>query len=111
MIILIGRGCLANCWAGVSGRWKPHAIGAKRGASDFRLGDGESKIDLTTKTEKKADMDPNATLEYLRDLVADSGNEIWSPTPEAALSEIRLHFDALDEWLAKGGFLPDAWQR
>jgi hypothetical protein len=42
-------------------------------------------------------MDPNIALEELRELFAGKA------TAEAAA------FQDLDEWLSKGGFLPDDW--
>jgi len=46
-------------------------------------------------------MDPNATLTELRELLADG-------TPEGA--EMALErFEALDEWLSKGGYKPADW--
>jgi hypothetical protein len=65
----------------------------------------QRRIDQIHKEEA---MDPNATLAELRELVAD-------PTPaDAGLWGIRLErmselVEALDGWLCKGGFLPDAW--
>ena len=51
-------------------------------------------------------MDPNATLATLRTLTTDAlhGNEVDA-------FELAEAFDALDGWIGKGGFLPDAWQR
>jgi hypothetical protein len=46
-------------------------------------------------------MDPNETLRQLREKM--QGNFIESETREL--------FEALDEWLAKGGFLPKEWNR
>lgn len=51
-------------------------------------------------------MDPNATLATLRTLTADALN--GKEVDAAWLAE---NFDALDQWIGKGGFLPDAWQR
>jgi hypothetical protein len=47
-------------------------------------------------------MDPNATLERIRAITARRTN--WSEADEL-LDLVR----ELDEWLSKGGFLPDAW--
>lgn len=50
-------------------------------------------------------MDPNETLRMLRERVADALNDRdYSPIRVAIL------FEALDEWLSKGGFLPDDWR-
>lgn len=43
-------------------------------------------------------MDPNETLRLLREALLDEDAEM---TAECA--------QTLDEWLSKGGFLPDAW--
>lgn len=56
-------------------------------------------------------MDPNANLEELRELAQntladDSADDL--PEKAAHLAEL---FVALDEWLTKGGFLPQAWER
>lgn len=52
-------------------------------------------------------MDPNETLRLIREL----GNELVRDgchDPNATEELIDL-FGVLDEWLSKGGFLPDAW--
>ena len=56
-------------------------------------------------------MDPNATLALLRDAAAlvlhladTDDNGVLEPVVEMA--EL---VDALDTWLTRGGFLPDAW--
>lgn len=43
-------------------------------------------------------MDPNETLKNLRKYASDTGGEFGE------------QFEALDEWLSKGGFLPADWQ-
>ncbi|MFE0099827.1 hypothetical protein [Streptomyces sp. NPDC059009] len=56
-------------------------------------------------------MDPNATLMRLRravdriEVVAASPEEDWS----GELIDVLEHFDALDQWLRRGGFLPSDW--
>lgn len=58
-------------------------------------------------------MDPNAALQRLRravdgvETVAAGSEENWSGELLAVLE----HFEALDEWLSRGGFLPDDWSR
>lgn len=47
-------------------------------------------------------MDPNATLKELRELLKRG----MRPDLERA----RELFEALDEWILKGGFLPDDWK-
>lgn len=52
-------------------------------------------------------MDPNETLRMLRQAIHD-----WSKgryDSDLAMADVMLYFDGLDEWLTKGGFLPDAW--
>lgn len=44
-------------------------------------------------------MDPNATLNALRELLAGDDGEVAET------------FAALDEWLSNGGFLPDDWRK
>lgn len=54
-------------------------------------------------------MDPNETLNDLRIMtrsVLNNGAESTSVVDDMA--EL---FEALDDWLSKGGFLPDVWQR
>lgn len=54
-------------------------------------------------------MDPNANLTELRKLVANNiDREFVSDHDTARMMEL---FDALDGWLTRGGFLPEAWQR
>lgn len=43
-------------------------------------------------------MDPNATLAMIRDYIAEGDTE--------AATDL---FGALDEWIVRGGFLPDHW--
>jgi hypothetical protein len=47
-------------------------------------------------------MDPNATLAQIRELIA-AGTKV-------DLEQAAELMTALDEWLSRGGFLPDAWQ-
>lgn len=67
-------------------------------------------------------MDPNMTLHELRELAAEAKGLTDGPTSDDALdsgaqgrlSEIAEamaeKFDGLDAWMARGGFLPDAWR-
>lgn len=54
-------------------------------------------------------MDPNATLEALRACLARAreakDGESWACEASDALAYI----EDLDEWLSRGGFVPDAW--
>jgi hypothetical protein len=57
-------------------------------------------------------MDPNAALENARVAIlslaepTDDDDEAWD-----MVQQLTDAFEALDGWLTKGGFLPDAWQR
>lgn len=54
-------------------------------------------------------MDPNSRLEELRLLSAQisAGDRGWDLSPEAyRLADL---FEALDDWLRKGGFFPHDW--
>ena len=53
-------------------------------------------------------MDPNATLKQMLHLAAilqDQGD----PDPEIA-AELATLVQAMNDWLARGGFLPAAWE-
>lgn len=50
-------------------------------------------------------MDPDATLTELRELYNE---EVWTPD---VIERFVTEFDALDNWLMNGGFLPRAWRR
>lgn len=53
-------------------------------------------------------MDPNEALRQLRELVHTC---LYSEdeAPDIA-TDLAQQFEALDEWLSKGGFPPDAWR-
>ena len=55
-------------------------------------------------------MDPNTALDGARKATADIFAAQDHEVSEAA-AELAGAFTALDEWLTKGGFLPDAWHR
>ena len=55
-------------------------------------------------------LDPDAALENLRALVSDPGPDSVR-TALDTLDELREQFNALDEWLSRGGALPHAWER
>jgi putative heme degradation protein len=56
-------------------------------------------------------MDPDVTLHLIRETIL----QMWvdrDPTTKAAhAEEIVDHFEALDAWLSKGGFLPTDWKK
>lgn len=57
-------------------------------------------------------MDPNATLANLRDLanaIAAQGDTDYVDKADLA-DEMAYIFQALDEWITKGGFRPAAWR-
>lgn len=58
-------------------------------------------------------MDPNETLRQLRELIltnGDCGGPDDMDCPNLPImGEILELFQALDEWLKKGGFLPKEW--
>ena len=53
-------------------------------------------------------MDPNATLEHIRDLAGVL--RMYNGNPASKADELVDAINDLDEWLSKGGFLPDDWQ-
>jgi hypothetical protein len=56
-------------------------------------------------------MDPNTALENLRSAIRRWDN---APNTDALLiagEDMRQASEALDEWLSKRGFLPEAWER
>jgi len=52
-------------------------------------------------------MDPNATLKEARAYA----NLIFEGTDDCNAANLAELFKALDEWIMKGGFLPDAWAK
>jgi hypothetical protein len=58
-------------------------------------------------------MDPNAALAAIRqavDQLAHEPNTIASTPTYEAVRQFIEHFEALDEWLQRGGFMPEAWE-
>ena len=58
-------------------------------------------------------MDPNTTLAEIRRLT-DSALNAWDTDPHkrnANLQRLAELTQALDEWIASGGFLPRDWSR
>lgn len=51
-------------------------------------------------------MDPNTALQECRDALDNLEADRTDPDAIAALIE---HFEALDDWLKSGGFVPLAW--
>lgn len=54
-------------------------------------------------------MDPNEILQQLRVLL--QGHRYGEPFSAHHSDQVRDLFAALDEWLTRGGFLPDAWRQ
>lgn len=58
-------------------------------------------------------MDPNKALESMRAAIADmqlAASNDDSDAYEAAAYDVVESANALDEWLSRGRFLPDAWK-
>ncbi len=60
-------------------------------------------------------MDPNETLRQARltaaELLQKTGSSQYDPYEILALAEVLAErFEALDEWISHGGFLPSAWR-
>lgn len=67
----------------------------------------------STPTKVSTHMDPNVTLSGARDAVADIFLAFQNDDDTAALHGAQWladTFTALDGWITKGGFLPDAWR-
>jgi hypothetical protein len=53
-------------------------------------------------------MDPNATLQELRELYNEVVQDEGTDVDAAYVLDL---FDALDNWIIAGGFLPNEWRR
>lgn len=49
-------------------------------------------------------MDPNATLDEIRDILKNQ-------RARESAERLRELIESLDQWLSKGGFLPEAWEK
>ncbi len=57
-------------------------------------------------------MDPNATLQALRDLVQHTQtSDIAHINHEDCADRFADLFDGLDQWIMRGGFLPINWSK
>lgn len=58
-------------------------------------------------------MDPNEALKRCRESAKKmlSDDDIDSPRYVAIGAGLAEHFDALDQWLVRGGFLPKDWEK
>jgi len=54
-------------------------------------------------------MDPNETLASIRNARDDYNMASSIGQQDDAAERVIEHFEALDSWLSRGGFLPDAW--
>lgn len=56
-------------------------------------------------------MDPNAALKEMRE-IASTNLDLWNDN-EIVVKFVQLVelFEGLDQWLSKGGHLPDDWAR
>jgi len=52
-------------------------------------------------------MDPNETLKVLREMVA---RVFADDNADDNATELAETFDNLDNWITRGGFLPEGWQ-
>lgn len=55
-------------------------------------------------------MDPNEALRQLRLTIKQMRVDTDPAIRQAHADEIAEYFEALDEWLTRGGFLPEDWQ-
>jgi hypothetical protein len=56
-------------------------------------------------------MDPNETLRLLRLTLKQMKADTDPAIRQAHADEAAEHFNALDNWMSSGGFLPEAWKR
>lgn len=54
-------------------------------------------------------MDPNTALTEIRRAVAETDDACYACCASASLRDVLDRFEALDEWLSTGGFLPAQW--
>lgn len=55
-------------------------------------------------------MDPNEALRKAREASEAIGKDTTAEEAAANAVDLMMYFDALDQWLTKGGFLPNDWQ-
>jgi hypothetical protein len=72
-------------------------------------------MDLTSlETDPVSSVDPNVLYDRLRDAASETMQALDDPrTAEdvaAAEATLATAFLQLDDWIARGGFLPAAWQ-
>lgn len=72
-------------------------------------------MDLTSlEAEPVTSVDPNVLRQRLRDLATETMRDLDDPKTAEEVSGgeagLATAFLELDDWLARGGFLPSAWQ-
>lgn len=55
-------------------------------------------------------MDPNETLNKIRFHMKQANETTSEAMQDAHYRAVAYSIEALDEWLSKGGFLPDDWR-
>jgi len=56
-------------------------------------------------------MDPNETLRLIRLTIKQMDVDEHPLIRKSHADQIAEYFEALDEWLSKGGFLPTDWEK
>lgn len=54
-------------------------------------------------------MDPNTALHDLREMIRDAEHPDQYTDREVAIEQLAASFEALDNWLSRGGLLPQEW--
>lgn len=54
-------------------------------------------------------MDPNEALKQAREALQTWDNSLDRDEARDAAEQLARTFEALDQWLSRGGFLPNAW--
>jgi len=55
-------------------------------------------------------MDPNIALDKLREMCAEATQSEEGELLGINIFDVTEAFEALDQWLSNGGFLPSEWQ-
>lgn len=56
-------------------------------------------------------MDPNAALAAIHAILRKYGQDGAHDMERHEVESLFNHVEALDGWIMRGGFLPDAWQK
>lgn len=89
-----------------SGEIAGEVIAINSNAITVETDDGE---EVTINLRRKKMTDPNWTLIEARNATGDFRNAVTVSEVESAGNKLADTFEALDEWLCKGGFLPADW--